>query len=85
MQLLMFMQLFVMNFHAFSLQCTFSFFTDVGAVLQAALCLHLHCPVADHMGLSLPCLRSAFRRASYPFPAVFYEHIYCILSHQFVR
>lgn len=29
MQLLMFMQLFVVNFHAFSLQCTFSFFLQM--------------------------------------------------------
>lgn len=41
-------------------------FPDVGAVLQTALCLHLHCPLADHMGLSLPRLRTAFRCASYP-------------------
>lgn len=41
-------------------------FPDVGAVLQTALCLHLHCPLADHMGLSLPRLRTALRCASYP-------------------
>lgn len=46
--------------HIFSL-------ADVGVVLQVALCLHLHRPLADHMGLSLPCLCSAFRCASYPF------------------
>lgn len=61
-QLLVFVQVFGVNsFHVQSF-----LFPDVGAVLQTALCLHLHCPLADHMGLSLPRLCTALRSASYP-------------------
>lgn len=59
-------------------------FTDVGAVLQAALCLHLHRPLADHMGLSLSRLCSALCCASYPSTAVSYHDVNCTLSHQFL-
>lgn len=69
----------------FLIYCFFFFFTDVGAVLQAALCLHLHRPLADHMGLSLPRLCSALCCASYPFIVVFYLNRFCTLSHQILR
>lgn len=57
---------FVLAFGENSFHVQSFLFPDVGAVLQTALCLHLHCPLADHMGLSLPRLRAAFRCASYP-------------------
>lgn len=41
-------------------------FSDVGPAVQAALCVDLHRPLADHLGLSLPRLRSTLCRAPYP-------------------
>lgn len=41
-------------------------FSDVGPAVQAALRVDLHRPLADHLGLCLPCLRSAIRCSPYP-------------------
>lgn len=46
-------------------------FSDVGPAVQAAFRADLHCPLADHLGLSLSCLCSALRCAPYPYSAWF--------------
>lgn len=46
---------------------------DVGPAVQAAFCTDLHCPLADHLGLSLSCLCSAVRCA--PYPQFTYNHL----------
>lgn len=50
--------------------CFCSASSAVGAGLQAALRVHLHRSVADHLGVGLPRLCSALRRASYPSTSV---------------
>lgn len=54
----------------------FSKISDVGPALQAALRVDLHRPLADHMGISLPRLRSALRCASYP--SLFFDLCVCV-------
>lgn len=46
-------------------------FSDVGPAVQAAFRADLHCPLADHLGLSLSCLCSALCCAPYPYSAWF--------------
>lgn len=43
------------------------FFSDVGPTIQAALCIDLHCPLADYLGLCLPRLRPTLCGAPYPY------------------
>lgn len=40
--------------------------SDVGPAVQTPLCVDLHRPLADHLGISLPRLRSTLCSAAYP-------------------